>query len=197
MNSKDIENIFKYQLKKDARTVSVATLLSSRYLKRIIYNPYYQRNYVWEKDKQSFFIESIFLGTEIPPIVFFKKGTLIEVIDGRQRFETLKRFREDNFALHPSGLMDLKALGGERFSTLKPDFQQLFDDTKIRIFEFEIVGLPDVPTHVEDKVKKEIFRRYNSGITPLTQSEVDNAKYDKDDFTDYFKKDYKKIIRLI
>lgn len=54
MNSKDIENIFKYQLKKDARTVSVATLLSSRYLKRIIYNPYYQRNYVWEKDKQSF-----------------------------------------------------------------------------------------------------------------------------------------------
>lgn len=49
MNSKTIENIFKYQLKKDARTVSVATLLSSRYLKRIIYNPYYQRNYVWEK----------------------------------------------------------------------------------------------------------------------------------------------------
>ena len=97
MNSKTIENIFKYQLKKDARTVSVATLLSSRYLKRIIYNPYYQRNYVWEKDKKSFFIESIFLGTEIPPIVFFKKGTQIEVIDGRQRFETLKRFREDNF----------------------------------------------------------------------------------------------------
>ena len=58
MNSKDIENIFKYQLKKDARTVSVATLLSSRYLKRIIYNPYYQRNYVWEKDKQSFFDEN-------------------------------------------------------------------------------------------------------------------------------------------
>lgn len=187
MNSKELENIFKHQLKKDARTVSVATLLSSRYLKRIIYNPYYQRNYVWEKDKQSFFIESIFLGTEIPPIVFFKKGTIIEVIDGRQRFETLKRFREDNFALHPSGLMDLKALGREKYSTLKPDFQQLFDDTKIRIFEFEIVGMPDVPTNVEDKVKKEIFRRYNSGITPLTQSEVDNAKYDKDDFTDYFK----------
>lgn len=188
MNSKQLENIFKYQLKKDARTVSVATLLSNRYLKRIIYNPYYQRNYVWEKDKKSFFIESIFLGTEIPPIVFFKKGTQIEVIDGRQRFETLKRFKEDDFALHSSGLMDLKALGGEKYSTLKSDFQQLFDDTKIRIFEFEIVGLPDVSTSIEDKVKKEIFRRYNSGITPLTQSEVDNAKYDQDDFTDYFKK---------
>lgn len=188
MNSKELETIFKYQLKKDARTVSVATLLSNRYLKRIRYNPYYQRNYVWEKDKKSFFIESIFLGTEIPPVVFFKKGTNIEVIDGRQRFETLKRFREDNFALHLSGLMDLKALDGEKYSTLKPDFQQLFDDTKLRIFEFEIVGLPDVSTTIEDKVKKEIFRRYNSGITPLTQSEVDNAKYDKDEFTDYFRK---------
>lgn len=188
MDSKELEDIFKYQLKKDARTVSVATLLSNRYLKRIIYNPYYQRNYVWEKDKKSFFIESIFLGTEIPPIVFFKKGTQIEVIDGRQRFETLKRFREDDFALHQSGLMDLKALGGKKYSTLKPDFQQLFDDTKIRIFEFEIVGMPNVSATTEDKVKKEIFRRYNSGITPLTQSEVDNAKYDNDEFTDYFKK---------
>lgn len=188
MNSKLIENIFKYQLKKDARTVSVATLLSSRYLRRIIYNPYYQRNYVWENDKKSFFIESIFLGTEIPPIVFFKKGTQIEVIDGRQRFETLKRFREDNFSLNSSGLMDLKALAGKKYSTLRPEFEQVFDDTKIRIFEFEIVGMPDVSPTIEDQVKKEIFRRYNSGITPLTQSEVDNAKYDKDDFTDFFKK---------
>ena len=42
--------VFKNNLKKDARTVSVATLLSDRYLKRIKYDPYYQRNYDWEKD---------------------------------------------------------------------------------------------------------------------------------------------------
>lgn len=40
---------FKNNLKKDARTVSVATLLSDRYLKRIKYDPYYQRNYVWRR----------------------------------------------------------------------------------------------------------------------------------------------------
>lgn len=192
MNSERLENIFKYQLKKDARTVSIATLLSDRYLRRITYNPYYQRNYVWEKDKKSFFIESVFLGTEIPPIVLFKKGTQSEVIDGRQRFETLKRFREDNFALHASGLMDLKALAGFKYRDLKSELAQLFDDTKIRIFEFEIVGMPDISIELEDKVKKEIFRRYNSGITPLTQSEVDNAKYDKDDLTDYYKEKLKK-----
>lgn len=49
--------------------------------------------------------------------------------------------------------------------------------------------MPDLEPEVEDKVKKEIFRRYNSGITPLNQSEVDNAKYDDDDLTEYYKKD--------
>lgn len=48
----------------------------------------------------------------------FKKGTQIEVIDGRQRFETLKRFREDNFSLYASGLMDLKALAGKNIVRL-------------------------------------------------------------------------------
>lgn len=187
-NQISLDSIFTNNLRKDARSVSVATLLSDRYLRRINYAPYYQRNYVWEKDKRSFFIESIFLGTEIPPIVFYKKGTQVEVIDGRQRFETIKRFREDDFALHASGLMELKALEGKKYSTLKSDFSQLFDDTKIRVFEFEIIGMPDLEPEVEDKVKKEIFRRYNSGITPLNQSEVDNAKYDDDDLTEYYKK---------
>lgn len=180
-------DIFKYNLRKDARTVSVATLLSQRYLKRIKYDPYYQRNYVWEKDKQSFFIESIFLGTEIPPIVLYKSGTRVEVIDGRQRFETIKRFKENDFSLHASGLMSLNALAGKKYSDLKPEFQQLFDDTKIRIFEFEILGKADLSPLLEDKVKKEIFRRYNTGITPLNQSEVDNAKYDDDPLTAYLK----------
>jgi len=187
MQNKDFVQIFKSNLKKDARTVSIATLLSTRYLRRIKYDPYYQRNYVWEKDKQSFFIESIILGTEIPPIVFYKSGTSVEVIDGRQRFETIKRFRENDFSLHSSGLMELKALEGKKYKDLKPEFQTIIDDTTIRIFEFEIIGISDLDTILEDKIKKEIFRRYNSGITPLNQSEVDNAKYDDDDLTGYFK----------
>lgn len=178
-------------LRKEANSVSIATLLSERYLKRIKYDPYYQRNYVWEKDKQSFFIESIFMGTEIPPIVLFKSGTQIEVIDGRQRFETIKRYKEDGFALHTSGLLKLKGLEGRKYSDLKPAFQQLFDDTKIRIFEFSIVGLAELNPSIEDQVKKEIFRRYNSGITPLNQAEIDNAKYDDDNLTDSFRLELK------
>lgn len=186
-NLENFQDVFKRNLKMSARTVSIATLLSSRYLKRVKYDPYYQRNYVWENDKQSFFIESVLLGTEIPPIVFYKSGLEIEVVDGRQRFETLKRFVDNDITLRSKGLLELKALDKKTFSELK-DIQQTFLNTKIRIFEFEVVGVSDLDSLMEDRIKKEIFRRYNSGITPLKQYEVDNAKYDDDDVTDYFKR---------
>ena len=181
------QELFKRNLKMSARTVSIATLLSDRYLKRVKYDPYYQRNYVWENDKQSFFIESVLLGTEIPPIVFYKSGLEIEVVDGRQRFETLKRFVDNDITLRSKGLLELKALDKKTFSELE-DIQQTFLSTKIRIFEFEVVGVSDLDSQMEDRIKKEIFRRYNSGITPLKQYEVDNAKYDDDDVTEFFKK---------
>lgn len=186
-NLEKFQDIFKRNLKMSARTVSIATLLSDRYLKRVKYDPYYQRNYVWENDKQSFFIESVLLGTEIPPIVFYKSGLEIEVVDGRQRFETLKRFVDNDITLRSKGLLELKALDKKTFSELK-DIQQTFLNTKIRIFEFEVVGVSDLDSQMEDRIKKEIFRRYNSGITPLKQYEVDNAKYDDDDVTEFFKK---------
>lgn len=170
-----------------ATTVSIATLLSDRYLRRIKYDPYYQRNYVWENDKQTFFIESVILGTEIPPIIFYKSGLELEVVDGRQRFETLKRFVDNDITLKSKGLLELKALDKKTFSSLNDDIKRAFVNTKIRIFVFEVVGVPDLDSQMEDRIKKEIFRRYNSGITPLKQYEVDNAKYDDDDVTEYFK----------
>lgn len=183
-NHEKFLEIFKQKyLKVTARSVSVATLLGERYLKKIVYDPYYQRNYVWENDKQSFFIESVLLGTEIPPIVLYKNGVKVEVIDGRQRFETIKRFKEDDFALSKKGLIELQALSSKKFSKLSSDIQNLFLNAKIRFFEYEVVGLPDLSPEIDDMVKKEIFRRYNSGITPLTQAEVDNAKYEDDEFT--------------
>ena len=185
-NLEKFQDIFKRNLKMSARTVSIATLLSDRYLKRVKYDPYYQRNYVWENDKQSFFIESVLLGTEIPPIVFYKSGLEIEVVDGRQRFETLKRFVDNDITLTSKGLLELKALDKKTFSELG-DIKQTFLNTKIRIFEFEVVGVSDLDSQMEDRIKKEIFRRYNSGITPLKQYEVDNAKYDEDAVTEFFK----------
>lgn len=180
-------NVFKNCLKIEAKTVSIKTLLGERNLKRIDYSPYYQRNYVWDNAKQSFFIESVILGTEIPPLIFFKSGMSIEVIDGRQRFETLKRFKENDIRLSNKGLMTLEFLGKKTFNSIDSDIQDVFWNSNIRIFEFEVVNVPNLDPKVEDKIKKEIFRRYNTGITPLTSSEVDNARYNDDTLSDKFK----------
>ncbi|MBR3799874.1 MAG: DUF262 domain-containing protein [Bacteroidales bacterium] len=181
INESQFIDVFKNGLKIIPRTLSVKTLLSERNLKRINYRPYYQRNYVWDIEKQTFFIESILLGTEIPPLILYKSGISTEVIDGRQRFETLKRFKENDFSLNSKGLMDLPALNGESFNTLEDELKEVFLNSYIRVFEFEIIT--DISPEVEDKIKKEIFRRYNTGITPLTSVEVDSAKYDNDAFS--------------
>lgn len=182
VSEKQFIEIFKTGLKIIPRTLSVKTLLSDRNLKRINYKPYYQRNYVWDNEKQTFFIESVLLGTEIPPLILYKSGINTEVIDGRQRFETLKRFKENSFSLSSKGLMDLPALNRKSFNTLDDELKEVFLNSYIRVFEFEVIT--NVSSEIEDKIKKEIFRRYNTGITPLTSIEVDSAKYDNDLFSE-------------
>src|SRR5690606_27802563 len=108
----------------------------------------------------------------------FKSGKKIEVIDGRQRFETLKRFKENEITLKVKGLLELQILNKLSFNKLSPSNQETFLSSNIRIFEFEIINQPNLDEEIIDKVKKEIFRRYNTGITPLSRDELDNAKYD-------------------
>src|SRR5690606_8420443 len=183
-------DIFKGSLKITPRTISIKTLLSDRNLRRINYKPYYQRNYVWDNVKQTFFIESVLLGTEIPPLILFKSGSDIEVIDGRQRFETLKRFIENDFSLTEKGLLSLPALAKQNFNKLREEIKDIFWNANIRVYEFEIII--DIDDILEDKIKKEIFRRYNTGITPLTSIEVDAAKYDSDKLSFLFEKELNK-----
>ncbi|WP_024773049.1 DUF262 domain-containing protein [Aquimarina macrocephali] len=189
IQNQQFKDIFQNSLRLNARSTSIKTLLSERNLKRIDYSPYYQRNYVWDNAKQTFFIESVILGTEIPPLILFKTGKKIEVIDGRQRFETLKRFKENEITLKTKGLMELQVLNKVSFNKLSPINQEIFLSSNIRIFEFEIINQPNLKDEVIDRIKKEIFRRYNTGITPLSRDELDNAKYDEDPFSDFFKEE--------
>lgn len=177
----DIMDIFKEKLKIDNIVKKVSSIfLNQRYAGKINYKPYFQRNYVWDEEKATYFIESILLGTEIPPLVLFQTKDKNEVIDGRQRYETIKRFLEDKLVLKDKGLHNLKALAGKRYSQLDSDTRELFEDTRIRILQFNVVDEPKLDEEKEEKIKKEIFRRYNSGITPLQKYDIDRAAYIND-----------------
>jgi len=192
LTQQDFERIFTSHIKIETYSKSIESLFSPRSLSKIVYDPYYQRNYVWDDHKASYFIESILLGTEIPPLIFFNNGSSIEVIDGRQRFETIKRFNNNEFLLTRDGLAALKQFSKSTYTSLQTNKEtkeiiDLFLDAKIRIIEFEIVNEPRLDSNLEDKVKKEIFGRYNSGITPLTKSQIDNAYYDRNSIFQSFK----------
>lgn len=189
----DIMDIFKNNLKIENSIKSIQSIfLNKRFLEKINYKPYFQRNYVWDKEKASYFIESILLGTEIPPLVLFKGTTPStvnnEVIDGRQRFETLLNFLNSELVLQSSGLHRLYTFSGYKYVDFDEDTVDLFNNTKLRILQCSVSNEPALTPEKEDKIKKEIFKRYNSGITPLKKEENSRAEFMDDPITVDLKK---------
>lgn len=72
LNFDEMHSIFRNHLRIDSEARSIGSLFSPRTLAKIDSSPYYQRNYVWDRDKATYLMESIILGTEIPPLVFFE-----------------------------------------------------------------------------------------------------------------------------
>ncbi len=185
------KDIFDSHIKIETYSRSIDSLfMGARTKNKIDYKPYYQRNYVWDDSKATYFIESILLGTEIPPLIFFDEGKNIEVIDGRQRFETIKRFIEGEFNLSKNGLTTLINLSKENIESLREKYPAIYEGfvtAKVRIIGFKLVNNPPSDPVLIDKIKKEIFGRYNSGITPLRRAEIDNAIYDSNELSKFFK----------
>jgi|GEM_PF-257793 len=187
----DIRDIFENKIKIESKVMSIESLFNNKTrVRNTDFKPSYQRNYVWDDEKASYFIESILLGTEIPPLVFFRNGDKVEVIDGRQRYQTVLRFKDNEFKLRKNGLHKLGNIGiaNKAFKDIDTELQDLFWDTKLRIIEFSLPSREGISDDVEELVKREIFKRYNSGITPLKPSEIDNAVYLEDDLNAYLKK---------
>lgn len=194
----ETNKIFENLIKIEAKVVSIETLFNNEEtLRNTKYDPDYQRNYVWDIDKATYFIESILLGTEIPPIIYFRNGDKIEIIDGRQRYQTILKFIKDEFKLKNSGLHKLSEIGiTSKFFKDIGDLRDVFWDTKLRIIEFSFHTISPGNEEMEDIVKKEIFKRYNSGITPLKPTDIDKAFYLKDELNKYIQKQLRDKVLL-
>lgn len=187
----DIRDIFENKIKIEAKVMSLESLFNNQTrVRNTDYKPSYQRNYVWDDEKATYFIESILLGTEIPPLVYFRNADKAEIIDGRQRYQTILRFKNNEFKLRKNGLHKLGNIGiaNKPFKDIGFELQDLFWDTKLRIIEFSFHSREGISDDIEELVKKEIFKRYNSGITPLKPTEIDNAIYLEDNLNAFLKK---------
>lgn len=161
------------KLQREIITITVQDLVTSD--KNIKYDPEYQRNYIWNVTKATNLIETVLINGEIPPITAIKSGQKMEIIDGRQRCETLLKFYKNNFPLKISGLQKLKDLKGLYYEELPKNVRDIFKEYKIKI----IVYTANINTSAEDLdfIKRDLFRRYNYGMTALRKDEVARAKY--------------------
>ena len=185
----NLTEIFVNKLKIESKVVTIDSLFNDGKVKKTLYAPPYQRNYVWDGEKATYFLESILIGTEIPPLIFFRTKWGVEIIDGRQRYETILKFLRGDLRLSKVGLkkLDILNIGKKTFSSLPEFLKNDFLDTKLRVIEFSFASHDGITQKDEDSVKQEIFKRYNSGITPLRNIEIDKAIYFDDDLNEYFK----------
>jgi len=136
---------------------------------KLITDPDFQRNVIWDLQKQSQFIESVILNFPLPPFYLnqTKDGKLI-IVDGLQRTTALHEFVNDKF--HLIGLQALTNLNGHNFSELKKisgDYETRIEDKKLYIYLIK----PSVP----GKVVYDIFNRINTAGTKLERQEVRNC----------------------
>lgn len=133
---------------------------------KIIIQPDFQRNLVWNQIQKSRFIESIILNFPLPPIYLNEtKDNLYIVIDGLQRTTTLNEFYGGEFAL--KGLQAVPKFNGYYFEKLPDALKSKFEDKKINSYILK----PSTPT----KVIYDLFNRINTGGTQLTRQEVRNC----------------------
>ena len=95
--------------------------------KKLILDPEYQRNVIWDTEKKTSFIESLYMGIVIPPIYVVEipnddilVGSRYEVVDGKQRLSTIRSFIGNELVLKKKNLEYYADLFGEKkFSEIK------------------------------------------------------------------------------
>ena len=135
--------------------------------------PNFQRNFVWDRTRQSRLIESIFLGLPLPAIYLseYDDGRMT-IVDGLQRISTIKAFIDKKLRLCNMEYFDF--CNGKTFEDLKlPDLQsRRFYRTQITCFKIDYRS--------PSQLKYDLFRRLNTGGKALNDQEIRNCLSRKD-----------------
>lgn len=137
----------------------------------------YQRQFVWENQHRTAFIESILLGLPIPFMFFSDTDDgRCEIIDGAQRTRTLVEFMDNELVLN--NLKRLTSLEKFTYEDLPDNFKRKFNKTTMRI-----IVLSDETTL---ETRREIFNRINTAGVRANKSEVRRGAY-SGPFMDFLK----------
>jgi hypothetical protein len=141
---------------------------------RLIVQPDFQRQFVWDTSKASRLIESALLAIPIPVIYISQEQDNKEyVIDGQQRLTSFFSFIDGAFPdgadFKLTGLKVFRELNGVKYRDLSDDLQDVIRYFKVRTITFKKDSDP--------ALKFEIFERLNTGSVSLNDQELRNCIY--------------------
>lgn len=165
-----------------SKTVSMDMCLRRIEQGTILLNPDFQRKEVWTLEKKSQLIESLMLNIPLPMFyVSADEKNNYTVVDGLQRLSTIRSYilgddylakkvgarKGDGFTL--KGLEFWKDFDGKTFNQLPINIRNNILESE---FTFTIIN-PGTP----EEVRRNIFKRLNTGGEPLSSQEIRNALY--------------------
>jgi hypothetical protein len=134
---------------------------------RIIVDPEWQRNYVWDKARASKLIESFLLDIPVPVVYLAKtEDNKYEVIDGLQRLTSVFDYLDNKYKLQRLDI--LGDIVNKSFNELPELSQRKLEDAILRSFELSS-GAGDIHFIV--------FERLNTGGVKLNDMEIRNCLY--------------------
>jgi len=131
-----------------------------------VMDPDFQRDFIWNEEKQSKLIESVIMRIPLP--VFYmaedEEGRMV-VVDGLQRLSTFNRFIKDELRLK---LPERGEIDSRRFSELPAKIQNRVEDCNLIFYIID--------SKVPEGARLDIFERVNSG-EPLTRQQMRNCLF--------------------
>lgn len=141
---------------------------------KLILQPDFQRQFVWDAGKASRLIESALL--EIPlPVIYIseEKDGKEYVIDGQQRLTSFFSFINGKF---PDG-KDFKLTGLKVFTELeRKSFKDLDEDLQDKIRYYKVRAII-FKKESDPEIKFEVFERLNTGAVSLNDQELRNCVF--------------------
>ena len=129
-----------------------------------VMDPDFQRDFIWDADKQSRLIESVVMRIPLPVFYLAEDDReRLVVVDGLQRLTTFQRFVNGELRLR---LKDQPELNGSNFENLTPKLQNRVEDCNLILYVID--------AKVPEQARLDIFERVNGGV-PLSRQQMRNC----------------------
>lgn len=162
------------------QTWSISEIYQKIKDKKLILDPDYQRREIWNSEKKTAFIESLYMEIMIPPIYVVEipgedilEETKYEVVDGKQRLTAIMDFIKGSLKLNERNLEYYSDIfGGRTFSEIRE-----IDPEKTSQMLSSILDIYVITANSPEFTKYDIFARLNRGAEKLKVNEIRRAIY--------------------